>query len=102
MEHLNYNMLWEMPFYSQVISMDYCRSSKLLACGTDDGWIKIIEVDTKNAGTRVIKTELQIHKGRVMGISIDYKRKIVFTISEDRRLKVFAIGAGGVLSGRCC
>lgn len=99
MEHLNYNMLWEMPFYSQVISMDYCQKSKLLVCGTDLGLMKMIEVDTKKPGTRVIKNEVEVHSARIMGISIDYKRNIIFSISEDKTLKVVAIGVGEVLSG---
>lgn len=100
MEHKNYEKLWDSVFYSQVISMVYCKKTKLLACGTDNGYIRVIEVDPKNPKTRIIKQDTQIHKARIMGIAIDYKRKLIFSISEDKTFKVFTLASTGILNGK--
>jgi len=75
------------------------KKLKILAVGSDDGYLRVFMINFKSFKSVVAKYEKEMHKGRLMEIFIDVKRKLIFTIGEDKFLRVFCIATGGIMSG---
>lgn len=75
------------------------KSLSLAAVGTDDGVIRIFEINYGDLKKTSLKSERQIHKGRLMDMWIDSKRQLVFTIGEDKYLRTFCLQTGSILNG---
>ncbi len=72
----------------------------MLTLGSDDGQLRVFLLDFKTPKNVVIKYDTQLHKGRLMDICIDEKRKVIFTIGEDRFLRTFCIATGAIMNGK--
>lgn len=60
-----------------------------LVIGLDDGTIVPIEIDLDNPTKYTELRDYKIHKGRVTGIFIDPDREFMFSVGEDKYLRVF-------------
>jgi WD40 repeat protein len=71
--------------------MAYSYELQLIAVGTDDGCIYLYEWDIE--AEKIQDSNLvfvkDLHKKRVMSIWFDDKRKIMFSIGEDKCLRSF-------------
>ena len=97
--HENYEIMWQVEFKSQAICMRVCEDQEIVAVGTDDGFLRIFMVDFEQPKNVVVKHEKQVHKGRLMDMWIDSRRKIIFTIGEDKFLRTFSVVNGGIING---
>jgi hypothetical protein len=79
--------------------MKVSKKLKMLAVGSDDGYLRVFLIDFKQPKTVIAKYEKEMHKGRLMDIFIDSKRKVIFTIGEDKFLRTFCIATGGIMNG---
>jgi hypothetical protein len=60
-----------------------------LIIGCEDGTVVPIEIDIKNPSQYTELREYKIHKGTVVGSFIDAKKNQMYTIGEDKYLRVF-------------
>lgn len=78
--------------------MKVSKKLKMLAVGSDDGFLRVFLIDFKQPKNVVTKYEKEMHKGRLMDLFIDSKRKVIFTIGEDKYLRTFCIATGGIMN----
>ena len=93
-----YAKLWSVSFKSQAICLHFCAKAKILAVGCDDGTIVPIDLNPKKPSNFNEQRPYQIHKGRVMGIWIDYKSKLMYSIGEDKNLYTFNLKTKNVIN----
>lgn len=98
--HENYEIMWQAELSSQAICMKVSRKLKMIAVGSDDGFLRVFLIDLNQPKTVVAKYEKEMHKGRLMDLYIDSKRKVIFTIGEDKFLRTFCIATGGIMNGK--
>lgn len=71
-------------FDCPIICADFSACDNLLACGAQDGTVKIINVADPNQ-TRKFKA----HEGQVKGIAFDPQRKLLATAGSDGLVNIF-------------
>eukprot|EP01016_Furgasonia_blochmanni_P016033 TRINITY_DN1907_c0_g2_i1.p1 TRINITY_DN1907_c0_g2~~TRINITY_DN1907_c0_g2_i1.p1 ORF type:complete len:431 (-),score=134.84 TRINITY_DN1907_c0_g2_i1:297-1589(-) len=86
---LRFDRSWSRTFPSQLICIYWDQSSCSLGVGLDSGQIDVLKV---SAELNYIKhnqvLSAKIHAARVMGIYIEYITGYLYSIGEDKRLKV--------------
>lgn len=93
----NYEKLWLKTLKSQAICLYYNPKMHLIGVGCDSGELGLFLLD-KEDPFKVDQLVLEkIHSSRIMRLHISHKEKQVFTISEDKMLRVFDIEAQGVI-----
>jgi hypothetical protein len=78
--------------------MSWSDSLGALAIGYDSGEFEIVTVDVSNPLNYKETFKWQPHKQRIMGIWLDGMRNLVYTISEDKSMKVTDIKIREVLA----
>jgi WD40 repeat protein len=92
-----YDRHWVKSLKSQAICLSYNEQLRMLAIGCDSGELGLYLVN-KDEPSIVDQLVLEkIHSSRIMRVHIDNGQKKVYTISEDRMLRVFDIEAKGVI-----
>lgn len=92
-----YEKMWLKTLKSQAICLDYNEKLQLIAIGCDSGELGLFLLD-KSDPFKVDQLALEkIHSARIMRVNIDHKAKMIYTISEDKMLRVFDIEAKGVV-----
>lgn len=86
---VNFEKLWNRSFNKEAFTMYWCESMSYLAIGLDDGTIVPIEIDIDNPTKYTELRDYKIHKGRVNGIFIDPEREFMFSVGDDKYLRVF-------------
>jgi hypothetical protein len=76
------------------------KSLAIAAIGTDDGTLRIFEIDYSDLKKSSLKAERKVHKGRLMDLWIDEDRMLLFSIGEDRFLRTYCLQTGSILSGK--
>jgi len=88
-------LLWNWPspqdkgelltrFDCPIMSADFSACDNLLACGSQDGTVKIVNVADSNQ-TRKFKA----HEGQVKGIAFDPTRRYLATAGSDGRINIY-------------
>ena len=88
-------MLWNWPepqakgdlltrFDSPVLCADFSACDNLLACGAQDGTVKIINVTDSNQIRK-----LSAHEGQIKGIAFDPTRQFLATAGADGVVNIF-------------
>jgi len=94
-----FEKLWTKTFQTQVICMYWEASSNILCVGKDDGSVTFLKVASE---VNYIKYDeiltSKIHLSRVMGVFLDPITQYSYTISEDKKFKVFDINKNFALS----
>ena len=98
----NYDIVFQCEFNSQAICMRIEKSLEIAAVGTDDGFLRVFEVNFVDLQKTSLKAERQVHKGRLMDLWIDVERELIFCIGEDKFIRSFCLKTGSVLGGRIC
>ena len=88
-KNLGYERVVQIGFDSQVICLNYNKSMQLLGVGTDQGQIKIYNFNLKRPTEIKLKDMLPLHNARVMSIVICDRRELMYSIGEDKYLKVY-------------
>jgi hypothetical protein len=95
-EEYTYERLWSKNFKSQAICTHYNQDLNIIVTGCDNGTVVVISFDSAKPLKFKEVSEEKVHLKRVMGIWSDTRRKLIYTIGEDGRLKVFDITANRV------
>ena len=78
--------------------MSWSESISSLAIGFDSGEFEVLQIDTQNPlSYKEVLTSVP-HKCRIMGIWLDGIRNLLYTISEDKTLKVFDMKVKNVVA----
>jgi WD40 repeat protein len=86
---LRYQKIWEVPFKSQAICLRHNREIEMIAVGLDNGGIFVVEWNIEDPDQYKSVIFKQIHQKRVMTIWFDPKRKHLYSVGEDKYLKVY-------------
>lgn len=78
-------------FKSEPILLKYSKLLNILLIGFDDGSINCYKVSGDDLMNISLSFEEEVHKGRVMGMEIDEKRELIYSIGEDCCLRVYDI-----------
>lgn len=92
----HYERLFLKTFKSQAICLAFSEELNLIAVGCDNGQMGVFLLDKKDPQKF---TELfldKVHTDRIMRIFIDHKTKMIYSIGEDKFLKVYNIEGQGV------
>jgi WD40 repeat protein len=102
-DEINFDKVWTKTFQSQVIHLHWEPTSCLLTCGKDDGSVTILKVSSELNYIKydeVISTKN--HLQRVMGVYVDPITQYCYTISEDKKFKVFDVNKNNVVADISC
>jgi len=96
---IKFDKLWTKTFQTQVIHLLWDSASNLLITGKDDGSITVLKV---SAELNFIKYDEvvsnKLHLSRVMGVFFDSISELIFTVSEDKKFKVYDMSKNDVCS----
>jgi len=94
-----FEKLWTKTFQVQVICLYWEPVSNLLAVGQDDGTITVLKVlaDINYIKYDEVATN-KVHAQRVMGVYLDSTTGLCYSVSEDKKLKVFDYTKNDVIS----
>lgn len=91
-----YEKLWLKTLKSQVICLHYSQKLQLIGVGCDSGELGLFLLD-KEDPFKVDQLVLQkVHTSRIMKLYINHKEKVIYTIGEDKMLRVFDIDANAI------
>lgn len=85
----SYEKIWTRAFQSAAWNLSWNQELNYLIIGCEDGTIVPIEIDIKNPMTYTELREYKIHKDSVVGSHIDAKKNTMYSIGEDKYLRVF-------------
>jgi hypothetical protein len=71
------------------MSLSWNEELNYLIIGCDDGTIVPIEIDIESPMQYTELREYKIHKGKVVDTYINAKRNFMYSIGEDKYLRVF-------------
>lgn len=80
-----YTKKWAKYYPSQAICMEYSQAGDKVFVGLDDGILDMLRVTPTQFEDQMC---VKIHQARVMGIYYDSINSIVYTISEDKTLRI--------------
>ena len=84
-----YDRLWVKSFPVQTNTMCWEASLKLLAIGMDDGKISCLRISPEHKYLQYEEyCTLKAHTARVMGLAIDGKKNLIFSVAEDKKFKI--------------
>lgn len=86
-----YEKLWVRHFKSQCICLAFSEELRLVAVGCDNGQLTLIKLDDQDHTKYSLYSSQNIHAARIMKIVIDEQNNALYTIGEDRYLKVFSL-----------
>lgn len=89
----NYERLWLKTFKSQAICLDLNQKLNILAIGCDNGFLNVFEIDPSDPLKYSEITSEKVHTARIMRVHIDDKQGMIYTIGEDKYLRVYDISA---------
>lgn len=84
-----FEKIWSRPFKSPAQSLSWNADLNYLIIGCEDGLVVPIEIDIKQPMQYTELREYKIHKGKVTGSFIDAQKNLMYTIGEDKYLRVF-------------
>jgi hypothetical protein len=85
----NYEKIWSRAFKSPAQSLSWNADLNYLIIGCDDGTIVPIEIDVESPMQYTELREYKIHKSKVVDTWIDAERNFMYSIGEDKYLRVF-------------
>lgn len=86
-EEYNYQRLWHKNFKSQAICIKWDEELNIVAAGCDNGTLVLLSFNPSSPLKYREVLNQKIHQARIMGLYIDSKRNLVFTIGEDKYLR---------------
>lgn len=92
----HYERLWLKTFKTQAICLDLCEKLNLIAVGCDNGTLAVFELDRRDPLQFSELLSEKIHNARIMKVRINEKEGLIYTISEDKHLKIYDLKAQGV------
>lgn len=84
--YFNYQKVFDKAFKYQVISMAWSKQTSMIVVGLDSGDIYLLGYDV--ADNRNFTSERcleQVHTKRVMRLHVDEKRRLLFSVGEDKK-----------------
>ncbi len=93
-----YERLFLKTFKSQAICMDYNEKLGLIAIGLDNGFIAVFTFDRSDPTKIGELVNEKVHSARVMRIVLDERTGLMYSIGEDKFLKVMDIKSTTVIS----
>lgn len=99
MEEYTYERLWHKNFKSQAICIHYNEDLGLIFAGCDSGEILSLKFNMKSPLKYKEVLEEKVHAARVMALHSDSKRKLLFSIGEDKFLNVFNLKTNTITAG---
>ena len=99
MEEYTYERLWYKNFGSQAICIHYDSKLGYIFTGCDNGVVAILEFSSKSALKYKEVAEQKIHQKRVMGIASDSRRKVMYSIGEDKFFIIFNLKTNSISAG---
>ena len=97
----HFEKLWCRSFKKEASMIFWSEPMDYLVVGLEDGTVIPIEIDLENPMKYTELKDYKIHKGRVTGAFIDAERELMFTVGDDKFLKVFDFKTKTVLSSKC-
>jgi len=88
---IKFEKLWVKTSQSQVICMHWDQTSNNLLIGKDDGTLSILKVAADLSYTKYeeVLSDYKLHTSRIMGVYFDPISEYVYTVSEDKKFKVY-------------
>ena len=85
----NHERLWSIPFASQAICMFYEPSCSIVVVGLDEGKVVAVQVKPESNFMKFdTLLDQKVHQARVMGVAYDSITSHVYSVGEDKFLKV--------------
>ena len=88
---MEYVKEWEIPLKNQIISLTYSKEMKMIAAGMDGGAILVLNFDVERCDVYKEWFYQHVHTGRVMDLWLDPNKGYLFSIGEDKYLRVYDI-----------
>jgi WD40 repeat protein len=85
----NFEKIWTRAFKSPAVCLSWCAGLNYLVVGCEDGTLVPIEVKPESPMNYTELREYKLHKDAVSGSYIDVKKNYMYSISEDKYLRVF-------------
>ena len=98
-DEYTYERLWHKNFASQAICIHYDSKLGYIFTGCDNGSIAILEFSGKKTKYKEIMDE-RVHQKRVMGLASDAKRKIMYSIGEDKMFILYNLATNSITAGK--
>lgn len=83
-----YEKLWVKNLKSQSICLNFSEALRMIAVGCDDGSVVILSLSPDDPKKYSEHYSKQLHEGRVMKLVIDHQRKMMYSIGEDKQLRI--------------
>lgn len=77
--------VWSKGYPKQPITLHYDKASNRILVGLDDGVIDVVQV-TGNGYEDIAC--VKAHQGRVVGLAYDAMSNVIYSVSQDRTLRV--------------
>lgn len=91
-----YEKLVQHFFKSQAICIDYNKKVEKIVVGLDNGHIVCLKYNHDSGRNIELVFDKQIHKKRVMGVHINHKKGLIYSIGEDKSFVCSSIENGQV------
>jgi hypothetical protein len=85
----NYEKIWTRSFASAAWNLSWCPVLNYLTIGCEDGSIVPIKVSVDDPMTYDELKVYKVHKDTVVGSYIDGDKNMMYSIGEDKYLRVF-------------
>jgi hypothetical protein len=85
----NYEKIWCRAFKSPAWSLSWNAEMSYLIVGCDDGTIVPIEIDVESPMQYTELREYKVHKSTVIGTHILTEKNQMYSVGEDKYLRVF-------------
>ena len=96
----NFEKLWVRSFPAHANCLYWCEDKNYLLVGLDNGFIVPIEINVDEPTTYTELRDYKIHTSRVTGIYLDSERDLMFSVGEDKNLRVFDFQKKAVTSSK--
>jgi hypothetical protein len=85
---------------SRVTCLYWLESSKLVAAGFSCGSIIVYRADTKITPIEFVeKLSVKVHNRPLTGIAVDIEKRLLYSVSEGRKLRTISMEDGKILNG---
>lgn len=91
---------WSHEIAHIATALDWNEKLGLLACGNDSGALQLIRPSAENRLKFEVVSEFKLHSDRIVKVVIDQDKKLVYSVSNDRRFKVFNIDKKSLTVGK--
>ncbi len=89
-----YDKLVQYFFNSQAICIAYNKKTETIVVGLDNGNIACLGYNSESGSEIKLIFNKQIHKKRVMGVHINHKKGLIYSIGEDKSLVYCSVENG--------